>query len=82
MRSIAEIDRDFAGMSKNCVHPNSGCRYPSCDCTRAGAVPIPKQTAIQFTTCTLHPEHFVVINEQTGEKWRGQADGNFKRVKE
>lgn len=71
MRSIEEIDRDFAGI-KHCQRPNSGCSYPSCTCSRAGAVPVQKQTLLEFSHCTKHPEDFIVLDQRTGEKWIGQ----------
>lgn len=79
MRSIAEIDRDFAGMKNLCERVSHGCDYPNCNCSRKGAVPIPKQTALSFSTSTLHPTDFVVINERSGQRWRGTTDGEFVR---
>lgn len=79
MRSLEEIDRDFAGMHSRCEKQSHGCTYPQCTCSRAGAVPLKKHTAMVFTITTLRPTEFVVLDERTGDRWRGTADGTFVR---
>jgi hypothetical protein len=79
MRSIEEINRDFAGMNHNCKRRASGCSYPSCDCPRDGAVPVKKMTMLAVSMTVHNPEDFVLVNERTGDRWRGADDGTMKR---